>query len=197
MADFALLKSPKLISRKIWVIEKSWNFHTVFTFFVCSCLFTIFYFFFRLHVGQYDFPQRTLFPWSWQLRSGKRNFEFLKFLIFFCLQKFVYIFQLVRIGKVLGTEELFEYLDKYQIELDPRFSGKIIFNPLCSRNFQNVKLRLDFVEIWSIYLHSDSTWNHILRNSNSPNMSFLAILNFGKFGTWSLLKFTKIKIQNL
>ena len=30
--------------------------------------------------------------------------------------------KLVRIGKVLGTEELFEYLDKYQIELDPRFS---------------------------------------------------------------------------
>ena len=29
MADFALLESPKLISRKIWVIEKSWNFHTV------------------------------------------------------------------------------------------------------------------------------------------------------------------------
>ncbi|CAB4055972.1 CSNK2A [Lepeophtheirus salmonis] len=30
--------------------------------------------------------------------------------------------QLVRIAKVLGTEELFEYLDKYEIELDPRFS---------------------------------------------------------------------------
>ena len=29
MADFALLESPILISRKIWVIEKSWNFHTV------------------------------------------------------------------------------------------------------------------------------------------------------------------------
>ena len=29
--------------------------------------------------------------------------------------------QLVRIAKVLGTEELFEYLHKYQIELDPRF----------------------------------------------------------------------------
>ncbi len=28
----------------------------------------------------------------------------------------------MRIAKVLGTEELFEYLDKYQIELDPRFS---------------------------------------------------------------------------
>ena len=29
MAYFALLESPKLISRKIWVTEKSWNFHTV------------------------------------------------------------------------------------------------------------------------------------------------------------------------
>jgi casein kinase II subunit alpha len=30
--------------------------------------------------------------------------------------------QLVRIAKVLGTEELFEYLDKYHVELDPRFN---------------------------------------------------------------------------
>uniref|UniRef100_A0A914HE61 Casein kinase II subunit alpha n=1 Tax=Globodera rostochiensis TaxID=31243 RepID=A0A914HE61_GLORO len=30
--------------------------------------------------------------------------------------------QLVRIAKVLGTDELFEYIDKYQIELDPRFN---------------------------------------------------------------------------
>jgi len=30
--------------------------------------------------------------------------------------------QLVRIAKVLGTEELYEYLDKYQIDLDPRFN---------------------------------------------------------------------------
>ncbi|UYV67289.1 CSNK2A2 [Cordylochernes scorpioides] len=30
--------------------------------------------------------------------------------------------QLVRIAKVLGTEEMFAYLDKYQIELDPRFN---------------------------------------------------------------------------
>lgn len=29
--------------------------------------------------------------------------------------------QLVRIAKVLGTEELSEYLEKYHIELDPRF----------------------------------------------------------------------------
>lgn len=30
--------------------------------------------------------------------------------------------QLVRIAKVLGTEELFDYLEKYRIELDPRFT---------------------------------------------------------------------------
>lgn len=28
----------------------------------------------------------------------------------------------MRIAKVLGTEELFEYIAKYQIELDPRFN---------------------------------------------------------------------------
>lgn len=31
--------------------------------------------------------------------------------------------QLVRIAKVLGTDELFEYINKYQIDLDPRFNG--------------------------------------------------------------------------
>ena len=30
-ADLELLHSPKLISRKIWVAEKSWNFHTVYS----------------------------------------------------------------------------------------------------------------------------------------------------------------------
>lgn len=30
--------------------------------------------------------------------------------------------QLVRIAKVLGTEELFEYIEKYHIDLDPRFN---------------------------------------------------------------------------
>lgn len=30
--------------------------------------------------------------------------------------------QLVRIAKVLGTDELFDYLEKYHVELDPRFA---------------------------------------------------------------------------
>ena len=68
---------------------------------------------------------------------------------------------------------------------------------LCSRNFQNVKLRLDFVEIWWFYRHSDFAWNHILANSNGPKMSFMAILETQNFGTWKLHKFTKTKIQTL
>ena len=49
---------------------------------------------------------------------------------------------------------------------------------MLQRNVQNVKLRLDFIEIWSYYRlrHSDFTWNQILVNSNGPKMSFLAIL---------------------
>ncbi|CAN0119513.1 unnamed protein product, partial [Hapterophycus canaliculatus] len=31
--------------------------------------------------------------------------------------------QLVKIAKVLGTDELFNYLDKYELELDPHFDG--------------------------------------------------------------------------
>ena len=31
--------------------------------------------------------------------------------------------QLVKIAKVLGTDELYEYLDKYDLELDQHFDG--------------------------------------------------------------------------
>ena len=54
------------------------------------------------------------------------------------------------------------------------FRGQVSIS-LCSRNFQNVKLRLDFVEIGYFYCHSDFTWNQILAKSNGPKMSFLAI----------------------
>ena len=33
--------------------------------------------------------------------------------------------QLVKIAKVLGTEDLFDYLDKYDIELDAQYSAGI------------------------------------------------------------------------
>ena len=33
-----------------------------------------------------------------------------------------FVFQLVRIAKVLGTDELYGYLKKYHIDLDPHFN---------------------------------------------------------------------------
>ena len=68
---------------------------------------------------------------------------------------------------------------------------------LCSRNFQNVELRLDFDEIWSFYRLSDFTWNQILMNSNGPKMLILTILkflnfDFCKFEQLSSPKLTKI-----
>lgn len=38
------------------------------------------------------------------------------------LSQHVFLFQLVRIAKVLGTDELYGYLKKYHIELDPHFN---------------------------------------------------------------------------
>jgi len=35
---------------------------------------------------------------------------------------FFVLLQLVRIAKVLGTDDLYAYIEKYQIELDPRFN---------------------------------------------------------------------------
>lgn len=49
--------------------------------------------------------------------------------------------QLVRIAKVLGTEELHEYLDKYNIELDPRF------NDILGRHSR---------KRWERFLHSEN-----------------------------------------
>ena len=66
-----------------------------------------------------------------------------------------------------------------------------LVSALCSRNFQNVKLRLDFVELWSFYRRSDFTWNQVLVNSNGPKMSFLPfleILNFDFSKIWATFK---------
>ena len=69
---------------------------------------------------------------------------------------------------------------------------------LCSRNFQNVKLRLDVVGTWLFYWHSNFTWNQFLVNSYRPKISFLGILevlnfNFSKFEQLSNPKFTKFQ----
>ena len=56
MTDFALLQFPKLFSRKIWMIEKCWIFHTVY-----STTFKLFYFFDSVErrLGQELFTMKT------------------------------------------------------------------------------------------------------------------------------------------
>lgn len=53
--------------------------------------------------------------------------------------------QLVRIAKVLGTDELFEYIDKYNVELDIRF------NDILGRHSR---------KRWERFIHSEN--NHLV-----------------------------------
>ena len=86
MAHFALVESPKLISRKIWVMEKSWNFYIVCL--VCLTihesepskgflkdftLLNIFGVIKKLQVGEADGKKRfvwlSFYPQNWYLHS--------------------------------------------------------------------------------------------------------------------------------
>ena len=69
---------------------------------------------------------------------------------------------------------------------------------LCSWKFQNVKLRIDYVEVWSFYRNTDFTWNLSLVNSNHPKLLFLPILevlnfDFSKSEQLSSPKLAKIQ----
>ncbi|CEJ89063.1 Putative Casein kinase II, alpha chain (CK II alpha subunit) [[Torrubiella] hemipterigena] len=71
--------------------------------------------------------------------------------------------QLVKIAKVLGTDELFEYLDKYEIELDPqyddilgRFSKKPWHSFVSAENQRFVSNEaIDFLDKLLRYDHQD------------------------------------------
>ena len=83
------------------------------------------------------------------------------------------------------------------------YSGKL-FWALCSRNFQNVKLGLDFVEIWWFYCHSDFTWNQILAHFKKQSKIVIfgifrgsELWNLVNLGLESCTQLLKIKIQNL
>lgn len=61
--------------------------------------------------GQDNYDQVALSPWHFRHSCDNSFLHFER-----CSG-----LQLVRIAKVLGTDELFGYLRKYHIELDPRF----------------------------------------------------------------------------
>ena len=81
MADLALLELSKLISRKIWVIEKSWNFNTV----KQCCQFWLH----RIGIDKLLIELATL-TWQWALhRPGSSITYLLTFLLLFLF--FVYL----------------------------------------------------------------------------------------------------------
>lgn len=72
--------------------------------------------------------------------------------------------QLVRIAKVLGTEELFEYLEKYHIELDPRFNDILGRFVRINRNRHKVTNLYNF-------RHSRKRWERFVHSENQHLVS--------------------------
>ena len=72
--------------------------------------------------------------------------------------------QLVKIAKVLGTDELFTYLDKYDLELDPQFDG------ILGRHSKKVRAGLGdgggaIVGLWSSWgqsFETSFTYTHLV-----------------------------------
>uniref|UniRef100_A0A672JUA5 Casein kinase II subunit alpha n=1 Tax=Sinocyclocheilus grahami TaxID=75366 RepID=A0A672JUA5_SINGR len=69
--------------------------------------------------------------------------------------------QLVRIAKVLGTEDLYDYIDKYNIELDPRF------NDILGRHSR---------KRWERFVHSEN--QHLVSTEALDFLDKLLILDF-------------------
>lgn len=84
--------------------------------------------------------------------------------------------QLVRIAKVLGTDELFEYIEKYHIELDPRFNdilGRYLLHDLIPGQLVDFQLKV----LVFVYLkrHSKKRWERFAHNENQHLVSAEAI----------------------
>lgn len=97
--------------------------------------------------------------------------------------------QLVKIAKVLGTEDLFDYLDKYEIELDAqyddilgRFPKKNWHSFVNSENQRFVTNEaIDFLDKLLRYDHQVLSLEHIL--STSTNIVSGTIDSKGGYGT--------------
>ena len=96
---------------------------------------------------------------------------------YYCsLSKGIYIWIDVHMPQELKRLNYKRKKNLFPFFLPVEFIYNFFLFALCSRNFQNVKLVLDFVDIWSFYHLSDLTWNPILAHLNGDKMWFLAIL---------------------
>ena len=153
MVDFVTLDQPTLISRKIVVTVKLRNFHTV----LCISVFAL-----KLKKLA-DLPTKsisilislfheTFFQWEWifcfSTLCEKREIYYLWYTIHWKILPEIHSF--VTIMKSMFLKKVWEWI--------------FVQYPLCSRYFQNVKLRLHSVGIIQSYCHSRFTWNQILKS---------------------------------
>ena len=77
--------------------------------------------------------------------------------------------QLVRIAKVLGTDELFEYIEKYHIELDPRFNDILgrLGTTISDWREEGVEIIFQFLFI----RHSKKRWERFVHSENQHLVS--------------------------
>ena len=143
MVDFLTLDQPTLISRKIVVTVKLRNFHTV----LCISVFAL-----KLKKLA-DLPTKsisilislfheTFFQWEWifcfSTLCEKREIYYLWYTIHWKILPEIHSF--VTIMKSMFFKKVWKWI--FVI-----FTLCTVQYPVCSRNFQNVKLILDFVEI--------------------------------------------------
>lgn len=113
---------------------------------------------------------RFQLPWDCAAISSCRLWYYHTFtaVTWFCVCS-----QLVRIAKVLGTEDLYDYIDKYNIELDPRF------NDILGR----------WAKVWSLFGRSRQLqlcqqtlkWTKICGRNQSQDSGELTLCAFGLF----------------
>jgi casein kinase II subunit alpha len=80
----------------------------------------------------------------------------------------------VRIAKVLGTDELFEYIEKYHIELDPRFND-ILGRYVILGTKRLFKLLMTSFLCFSNNRHSKKRWERFVHAENQHLVSAEAL----------------------
>ena len=150
---FCTSRVPKLISRKIWVIKILSNFHIVYVpgmyltqnyvFFSITCIFSI-----NQNCNTFLIinlkPNNVVFLLEKLLFSKKKKKKKKQYFYDECKRLILYQTSL---GKYLFYTDLWM---KYSIESHDTNILGLIPNSLCSRNFQNVKLRLHDMDIFRI-----------------------------------------------
>ena len=94
---------------------------------------------------------------------------------------FLLLYQFLKVTQIKFRKNVWFFCE---IKFNWKLTSEVVELCTMPRNIENVKLRLDFVEIWWFYRHSNFVWNQVLANSNGWKCHFLAILETQNFEFW-------------